>query len=406
MRHWIKPWLDWLMNDIVIPRRLAAQSQPIYYRSEKAGLLLDQQPVPWCADAVIVEAIVRFQRKIGERSDYALRFPDGKYITADILRAEEAEKRHRLIFRFDVPATTVTAEITFKNRPFGSITIDVVNQAEFIQDLRLNLPTAFVTLQRRSVACQTFIANQQQGLAANGIVRSRYGLAPLLDLGLSVQFHHLGTSEHVQQIVPLTVTQLAGREAIVGAMPPKLPKKAGEWLIRWHCGTKLLAESRLNTVTAKTFETNLRLCGSRLTLVDDHGRFRLGNDLPNEGIRRVGPCFLLANKLPGVAGLVPADVHLRVTGAEKPILLFSEDLLITDGPTTFAPGMLDASEVKHATGFELRIRNKVVAVLPLKAIPTAHLTAEGGFIATPEFQWTDAAENELTERLERLLNEP
>ena len=59
MWRWIRHWRDWLMNEIVTPRRLAAQPQALYFRSEKGGLTLDNQPVPWSAEAVVVEALLR-----------------------------------------------------------------------------------------------------------------------------------------------------------------------------------------------------------------------------------------------------------------------------------------------------------------------------------------------------------
>ena len=59
MWRWIRHWRDWAMSEIVIPRRLAAQPQGLYFRSEKGGLTLENQPVPWSAEAVVVEVIVR-----------------------------------------------------------------------------------------------------------------------------------------------------------------------------------------------------------------------------------------------------------------------------------------------------------------------------------------------------------
>ena len=40
------------------PPRPIAQTSGLYYSFEKAGLTLDRQPIPWNAEAVLVEAIV------------------------------------------------------------------------------------------------------------------------------------------------------------------------------------------------------------------------------------------------------------------------------------------------------------------------------------------------------------
>ena len=75
MWRWIRRWRDWAMTEIVTPRRLAGQPQAIYYRSEKGGLTLENQPVPWCAEAVVVEALLRLPPAARRRGDFSLRVP-------------------------------------------------------------------------------------------------------------------------------------------------------------------------------------------------------------------------------------------------------------------------------------------------------------------------------------------
>ena len=79
---------------------------------------------------------------------------------------------------------------------------------------------------------------------------------------------------------------------------------------------------------------------------------------------------------------------------------------ITDGPTPVAPGMLPMSELKHASAFELRVKGRVLGVLPLSPVPSATFTAEGGYKPPPEFTWSAAAEDELSDRLARLMGTP
>ena len=54
---------------------------------------------------------------------------------------------------------------------------------------------------------------------------------------------------------------------------------------------------------------------------------------------------------PGCATL---QVHAQVPGAVQPPLLLEQDVLVTDGPTVFAPGTLDAADLAQVTAFELR----------------------------------------------------
>jgi len=76
---------------------------------------------------------------------------------------------------------------------------------------------------------------------------------------------------------------------------------------------------------------------------------------------------------------------------------------VTDGPTMFAPGTLDAGDLGQVTAFELRTKGSTIGSLSMSPAPVANFTAEGGFKSTPDFPWSAAAEDELNDRLTRLL---
>ena len=59
MWRWIKHWLDWVMNDLLPLARTRPHGQAVHTRYEKAGLTLYDLPVPWTADAVVVEVLLR-----------------------------------------------------------------------------------------------------------------------------------------------------------------------------------------------------------------------------------------------------------------------------------------------------------------------------------------------------------
>src|SRR5256885_14898330 len=56
MWPWIKRWRDWAMHDFWPMNRHGPQPQALHYSYEKAGLSLHDQPIPWNAEAVVVEA--------------------------------------------------------------------------------------------------------------------------------------------------------------------------------------------------------------------------------------------------------------------------------------------------------------------------------------------------------------
>ena len=62
MWHSIKRWLDSAMSDFRPLARTRPHGQAIHTRYEKAGLTLYDLPVPWNADAVVVEVLLRGTR--------------------------------------------------------------------------------------------------------------------------------------------------------------------------------------------------------------------------------------------------------------------------------------------------------------------------------------------------------
>ena len=106
-----------------------------------------------------------------------------------------------------------------------------------------------------------------------------------------------------------------------------------------------------------------------------------------------------------MAGLCGLRVTAQVPGAIQPPLLLEHQILVTDGPTMVAPGTLEAAELAQVTGFELTVaKGRPLGTLPLCPAPSAAFNAEGGFKPPPEYTWTPAADEELLERLSRLLD--
>jgi hypothetical protein len=122
-----------------------------------------------------------------------------------------------------------------------------------------------------------------------------------------------------------------------------------------------------------------------------------------EDVTRLGPCFLVASREAGMAGLCSVQVRAQVPGSVTPPLLLEQDVLISDGPTVVAPGTLDAADLEQVQGFELSVKGQSLGVLPLQPAPAAIFTSEGGFHTSPEFAWSQAADRELSQRLDRLF---
>jgi hypothetical protein len=405
MWPWIKRWRDWAMRDLWPLYRIGPQPQALHYSYEKAGLTLHDQPVPWNAEAVLVEALLRLPESAGRRkADFHLRLPGQTPVPAETLRRQEHENRYRVTFRVPPPGSAVTAELVYREHTLGQLPLPFLSREDFLQNLRLQMPTLFVRLGTESVACQTFVSSQCRGLLASAVLTSPTSLVPLLDLDLQVEFRCERTGSVLRVPACLCSTQLAGRQALVTVVPRRYPRRIGAWTATWLLGDRPLATQRIRGISQRHFHRSLRISDTRFVLQAGRGSVRLTRQVPPlEGPGRVGPCFLVSSGEPGMAGLCQLQVAAQVPGAVQPPLLLEQEVLITDGPTMVAPGTLDAADLHQVSGFELSVRGRALGVLSLCPAPAATFTGEGGFKPPHEFTWSAAAEEEMTERLNRLL---
>src|SRR5262249_24583123 len=61
------------------------------------------------------------------------------------------------------------------------------------------------------------------------------------------------------------------------------------------------------------------------------------------------------------------------------------------------------ADLADVAAFDLRLGGRSLGSVSLRPVPVAQLTSEGGFEPPGEYAWTPAAEEEITERLGRLL---
>jgi len=403
MWPWIKRWLDWVTTDVLPLSRTRPHGQAVHTRYEKAGLALYDLPVPWNADAVVVEVLLKIPPAARKKTDFTLRFPGREPVPAEALRPDTAD-RHRLLFRLPVPAASADGELLWKNKLLSRVAVPVLTASEFLAGLRLTVPTVAVRLGTQTVAAQTFVASQCRGLVASCVLRSPTPLAPLADLGLKVVFRSERTGVGYEVPAALSSSQFAAREGIVAVCSPKVPRRGGGWTVAWVVGGREVCIQKVQGIPARRFEASLRVADTRFVVADKAGAVRVLRQPPTAGeADRVGPCFLVASSEPGMAGMCRLQVHAAVPGESRPPLLMEQDVLVTDGPAVFAPGLLDTADTQRVGGFELRHKGRVLGSASLRPVPAAALTAEGGFKPPPEFTWTPTADDELAERLARLM---
>jgi hypothetical protein len=402
----IKRWRDWAMDNLWPLYRIGPQPQVLHYSYEKAGLVVHDQPIPWNAEAVLVEAQLKMSTGAGRRkADFLLRLPSQDLIVAEHLRRLDSDDRYRVGFRLPPPGVTVSAEILYREHVLGQLTLPYLTREDFLHDLRLQMPTLYVRLGAESVACQTFVSSQCRGLLASAVLCSPTSLVPLLDLDLQVEFRAERGGTAIRVPTCLCSTQLAGRTALVTVAPRRYPRRQGAWSATWMLGDQALSGQRIRGISQSHFQRSLRISDTRFVVqAKEGGPVRLVRQVPPlESPARAGPCFLVSSGEPGMAGFCRLRVAAQVSGGAPSPLLLEQDVLITDGPTMVAPGTLDAADLNQVTGFEISVRNRSLGILSLCPAPTASFTSEGGFKPPHEFTWSAAAEEEMTERLNRLL---
>jgi hypothetical protein len=401
---WIKHWLDWVTTEVIPLSRTRPHGQAIHTRYEKAGLALYDLPVPWSADAVVVEVNLRLPAAARRKGDFLLRLPGREPVAPEALRPEAGD-RHRLVFRFPVPPASTTGELLWKHHLLARVAVPVLTAEAFVAGLRVTLPTVSVRLGDQTVSAQTFVAAQCKGVIASAILKSPTPLAPVADLGLRIVFRSERSAAAHETPVAMSSSQLAAREAVVTAALPKHPRRGGSWVVSWRLGNREVTAQRIQGIGTKRFEQSLRVSDTRFIVADKAGAVKLTKQPPTVGeLVRLGPCFLVASSEAGMAGVCRVSVHAVISGETQLPMLMEQDVLVTDGPTVFAPGMIDATDLLRVSGFELRHKGRVLGVASLSPVPTATLNAEGGFKSATDFAWSTAAEDELTERLARLMN--
>jgi hypothetical protein len=393
------------MRDVWPLNRAGLQPRALHFSYEKAGLTIHDQPIPWNAEAVLVEAALRLPPSGTRRkSEFLLRLPGNMPILPENMRREDGEDIYRLQFRFAPPPVSTGAELMYKERVLGQLTLPRLSQEEFLRNIQLHQATLSVRIGQHSIACQTYVASQCRGLIASALFSSPTSLVPLLDLDPHLELRSEKGSKAVRVAAALASSQLTGRQALVTLVPARFPRHIGAWQATWMIGGRAILNQQFRAISQSTFRRSLRVSETRFVVERGDRSVGLSRHLPpTEGLKAVGPCFLISSREPGVAALCPLQVSTQVNGAIRAPLLCRQEILITDGPTVFAPGFVDAADLPQVSAFELRCKTGTLGILSLSPIPAASFNGEGAFRPAPEFQWSVAADDELSERLGRLF---
>ncbi|MBM3995478.1 MAG: hypothetical protein FJ303_15185 [Planctomycetes bacterium] len=384
----------------------------LHVRHEKAGLILDSLPIPWNADAVIVEANVRLPSSASYAKDqFTLQFSDNAPTAwAEVLMPSPKNGPLRVFFRLLVPAKTCTAQFYWREHRLGQIDLPIVSAADYVNGFSIDLTSLQATIGERTAACRSFVSAQVKALFASAVLRAQHPLASAIDLDLAVEVRRADGERIGRVEVALTAEQRRLRQALTTVLLPK-PRNVGNYEVSWHLRDKILLRVPFEIVSKKTLANSPRISATRFIVRHTDGTQQNVRALPTrdgllilDGISEVAPVFFVCSHKTGLAGIVPFALRILV-GDLLSTIGIDEKVLITDGPTPIVLGTVSADALSRTKHFSLASGTKTLGNLAVLPAPATDFTGEGGFEPTDDFVWTAAAEEQLNERLGKLLGD-
>lgn len=375
---------------------------------EKAGRTVYDEPIPWNADAPLVE--VRLwcpEKQQPHKEDFRLEQAHALPIPAHSCRCLEPDV---YVVAFRLPALNGRTTVTpcWRSRELTQLTLPYLSADEFFSQLRLEVPTIQAQLNGAWLPCRAVVASQYDGLQVGGLLTSPTSLLPLADLGLTVTFSNTLTHETVVQAVTHLGCQQGERRALLGIIWPELPLDPGTWAVHWSAGGHALASQMLRILSRAAFERSLYLVDSCYLYQDPRGVRTFSSTLPaRERVLRLAPCFRFASQEPGLVAVCNLEIRAhRQRLAGQPLLHRLPQVLTTDAPTLVQLPYLEVEEFEQIEAFELFGAERSLRVLPARPRPVATFTPEGGFLLPAEPDWTHISDEDVSDRLRDLMSDP
>jgi hypothetical protein len=367
------------------------------------------EPIPWNADAVLVDVHVWFPVvRPSAKSDFYLDvIGEPPLLPVSQTPAISGEESARVLFRMAAPHRATRVALHWRSRLLEEFIIPTLSQEHFLDELRIEAPSLFARLGDQNVPCEAVVEGQCRGLLAGAVLRSPTSLLPIIDLRPSIEMTLHRTRQTLHVPILLTSRQLAGREAMVNVnIPPRLRPEGG-LTMRWTVAGRTYARRELRTLSPQMFRQSLFAIDSRYLYSDRDGTLGLSRYLYlQENIARLGPCFLVASREPGLAGLHTFQVRTQYKDPEMLPEYLEQEVLVTDGPSLFTPLTTSPEQFQRFSSFDLFSEGKQLAQLSLCTRDVARFTNEGGFCAPDEYPWSPIAEEELADHLRKLMDAP
>src|SRR6516162_9361189 len=109
-------WRDWAKPKLWPAGPGAPRAQTCRFCYEKCGLVIRDEPIPWCAESVTVEVAVKMPAGVPRRrADFRLDFPDRQTTAPDQFFRADTGEEHIVSFRFPGLERSAAVGIAWRN---------------------------------------------------------------------------------------------------------------------------------------------------------------------------------------------------------------------------------------------------------------------------------------------------
>ncbi|MEZ6139354.1 MAG: hypothetical protein R3B84_02175 [Zavarzinella sp.] len=367
---------------------MLSKQRLLHLRVQQDGLLYENVPILWCADTIWIEGTLKLPVGARNKAEYRLHLADGKQVQATHLKQIDNSERFRLIFRLPPPANTTSAVVRWRQHEVGTIELPVVSKEEYSQHLQLDGAFSQIWENGTTNMGGTFISGQNHGWIIHTTIQHRVGLYGLSELPIVLELSHEADVPHHWDLV-LPKHLLRGKSAQVPIFLPRLPKKAINYHATWSVAGDVRHSQRLQLLTAKQFVANLRLISQ--VMVGTHSQY---------------PVFLLGSTSPRGTGKFGYELIFQAS-KEMPPVPQTGQCTMENGLLVIRGTELTVDQFRGDHRYWLLIEGRQITELTPTSAPVVKFDAEGGFstIFDADFTWNDAADEELYDRLSKIMNE-
>ncbi len=400
MWHWLNDWLGWQPPESWRLRQIRKSVQSVRWVVVHHQEAYETPALPWLSDQGRLEVYLALRRL--ERKDFFLLLPGEGPLPCAALEPIEGGVS-RLVFPVHRPPRPCEAELCWRQHVLFRIPVRVLTMSGLLASLEVSQGAMYGTICGKNVYARRFPIGQLEGLCVAARVRSPYPLVLADAVRLTVCLVSGDDAEELvrQSPISLNLLQRQSTESLIVQSIDVTGLPAGRYRLELRAAGGVLWAEELYLMDAASWLEEIRCVHQCFVSLEEGWIAKELREVPaGVDFGPYAPCFVL-RAARWTAGQVGVRL-MALVGNDAPQELLVDRIVITDAPTPYVPDLPTRLPMRDMTGFELRVAGRTLAQLLFSPAPRAKLNAEGGFRPPPYFEWNEAAERQLYERLAQL----